>query len=536
MAGQSGVMDAIDEIQDVFRVFVDRPCLISISGQALTYGEVERRAVTVAERLVAEGAKPGNVILMLAGNSVELAITMLGAWTAGCIVAAVNPELGAEQITEIVTNADPRLILATAATAKLGATLASARATVLRFIEPLLQEGPGGTCDGACSLVSKSSLGVSSRIFEHLRPNEPFLIVYTAGSTGTPKGIQIAPEQLVRNERLFCREMGITEANRFYNFLPMSYLGGVHNLLLLPLSVGASVVIDAPLGSSNLFVFWRRVRERQIDTLWLTGAMLAMLLKLSPRDDESWIGGQVRLGLVGMAPLQIEVQRRFEERFGFRLHQNYALSETLFLTSQRPDRSRALGGNGQLLPGIEIMVRDQTGQPTAAGGEGELFIRTPYMMCGYRRPSGVDAVALKDGIFRTGDLGFFDDAGELHISGRVKDLIIRGGLNISPSLVERAIAGHSAVAEVAVVGVPDAVYGEEVVAVVVVHAGELSPGTENSLSDAIRSHAAQSLAVFERPKRVLIWPSLPRNHANKIDKPAIRLRLGTSPAPGLVAG
>src|SRR5262249_53276208 len=109
--------------------------------------------------------------------------------------------------------------------------------------------------------IDVAPAGARSEIFGGLDANAPFLVVYTAGSTGRPKGIQIAAGTLIAHERMFCDELGITEHHRFYNFLPMSYLGGVHNLLLLPLSVGGSVVIDQPFGPSNIFAFWRRVRE-----------------------------------------------------------------------------------------------------------------------------------------------------------------------------------------------------------------------------------------------------------------------------------
>src|SRR5262249_16792073 len=185
-----------------------------------------------------------------------------------------------------------------------------------------------------------------------------------------------------------------------------------------------------------------------------------------------------------------------ESRFGFRLNQNYALSETLFLTSQRPGELTVRESSGRLLPEVAIAVCDAQGRPVAPGSEGELYVRTPYVMNGYRDATPEDNAALSDGVFRSGDLGYFDEHGELHISGRVKDLIIRGGLNISPSMVESVLAGHSSVSEVAVVGVPDPVYGEEVVAVIVPQTSDAATPDPRSLTEAVGAFTAPQVPRF----------------------------------------
>jgi acyl-CoA synthetase (AMP-forming)/AMP-acid ligase II len=491
-------MSQVADLQAVFAAHAQRPCLVEAGGAVLTYGQVEARALAVADRLIGEGVEPGDVVALFGDNGVDFAVQCLGAWTAGAVVAPINKDLGPAQIAGILDNAAPRLILAPDSVLK---SLAAQPAERLRALD-----GP-----------SPPGKGAVARVFERLAPDEPFMLIYTAGSTGAPKGVQIAPQALLANERLFCAEMGVGPSNRFYNILPMSYLGGLHNLLLLPLTVGASVAIDAPLGVSNLFYFWRRVRDLEIDTLWFTGAMLSMLLQIPPRGDEAWIGRQIRLGLVGMAPLDARTRRQFEQRFGFALHQNYALSETLFLTSQRPGRPADPLGCGPLLPGMQIELRGPGGALAGPGEEGELHIRTPHMMVGYRNPAAADAAALKDGVFRSGDIGRFKPDGELMITGRIKDLIIRGGLNIAPSAVEAVILACPGVREAAVVGAPDPVYGEEVAAVVT--------GDDADLETRVMAHAADNLPQFQRPKTVAHWDALPRNHGGKIDKPAIRRRL-----------
>ncbi len=461
--------------------------------------------------MIERGLRPGEVVALLGDNSIELAIAALGVWTAGGALAPINKDLPADQVDHILANAGARMAVAPGG------------------VPEHLQACPALAGDRLVAVGSQAPAAGRrvELIFGRLSGEAVFLIIYTAGSTGAPKGVQITAEALLGNERLFCEAMGVTAESRFYNILPMSYLGGLHNLLLLPMTAGASVVIDAPLGPSNLFYFWRRVRDLEIDTLWFTGAMLSMLLHIPPRGDEAWIGEQVRLGLVGMAPLDGTTRARFETRFGFRLHQNYALSETLFLTSQRPGRPSAPLGCGPLLPGVSIDLRRADGSLAGAGEDGELFIRTPHMMAGYRDAAPPDAGALQDGVFRSGDIGRFGEDGELFITGRIKDLIIRGGLNIAPSTVEAVLAACPGVREAAVVGVPDPIYGEEVAAVV---AGD-GNGYRELAAQAL-AYAAARLPPFQRPKTVDVWPALPRNHANKIDKPAIRRRLAQAASEG----
>jgi long-chain acyl-CoA synthetase len=345
------------------------------------------------------------------------------------------------------------------------------------------------------------------------------LTMPTSGSTSTPKVIEICYRGLVGNGLAFSRRLGLGPDNRFYNVLPMTYLGGFYNLLLIPILAEGSLVLDGAFGVPNLYGFWENVKTFGINTLWFTATMLSMLLSLEEDEDLSYLAKQIRIALCGMAPLSATVKKRFEERFGFQLYENYALSETTFLTTHAPDLVYKEGSVGRPLEGIEVQIVDGEGQPLPPGKDGQIAVRTPYMMHGYRQSGPSDRSLLSaDGRFLTGDLGCLDEDGELFITGRLKDLIIRGGVNISPRVLEDAFYRLEAVEEVAVVGIPHAVYGEEVAAAIKVKAAY----RDRFGVDDARGYCERNMAHFQRPKWIYLIDELPKGASNKIHKAALR--------------
>jgi acyl-CoA synthetase (AMP-forming)/AMP-acid ligase II len=221
---------------------------------------------------------------------------------------------------------------------------------------------------------------------------------------------------------------------------------------------------------------------------------------------------------VGFAPLPLKVRDEFEARYGVRLVENYGLSETLFVTA-RSQRTLAGGGYvGEALPGITLRVVSEEGEVVAAGTDGEVYILTPDLMAGYLDAAGslleIDAAAW----FPTGDVAHLDEQGSLFITGRKKDLIIRGGVNISPAAIEEALMHVDGVAEVAVVSIPHELYGEDIVAVL-----KLDAGVElESLLDAVVTYAKRNLAQHQQPARYIAIDELPRTANGKVQKARIR--------------
>jgi long-chain acyl-CoA synthetase len=211
--------------------------------------------------------------------------------------------------------------------------------------------------------------------------------------------------------------------------------------------------------------------------------------------------------------MPVEVMRAFEREFGCKILEGYGLSETSPVASfNHPDRPRKAGTIGQAIEGVDMRVQDDVGTPLLAGEIGEIAVRGHNVMKGYWRRPEETAEVMAGGWFRTGDLGRVDDEGYFSIVDRKKDMIIRGGLNVYPREVEEVLYEHPAVAEAAVVGVPDEMLGEEIAAVVT-----LKPGGSAS-PDELREHVRNQLAAYKYPRQVRIVSELPHGDTGKILK------------------
>ena len=518
-------MSQIEHLRKIFKTNADRPCLIEAeTGRHFTYGELLDRSKRLATALEKRGLRNGDKILFSASNSIELAMLYFAAWHVGVEVIPINPLLHEHEFGMLAKMAAADLVCVSAEVrAKFDgvwASLTGANIVCFKETGSLNPEEESTLADfNVEDEITRNAPCPGLPFGDDTRDDTVFLRIYTSGTTSLPKGIQMTWGGVLGNERLFGAWHGVTPNSRFYNILPMAYLGGIHNLLMLPLACGGSVVIDRPFGTTNIFRFWDTVRELKINTLWFTAAHLAMLLSLRDDEDMGWLRSQIVLGLVGMAPLAVRIKREFEERFGFMLYENYALSETTFLTSNRNSLVYKPGSSGPVLPGVELKIVDDSGADLRVGHDGTIKVRTPYMMKGYVDAHETDRSSMQDGWFITGDIGHLDQDGELFVTGRAKDLIIRGGLNISPATVEAALYTHEAVQEAAVVGIPHDVYGEEIVGVVT-----LKPG-QNASSDGLLAHCAERLANFQRPRSIHILDEMPKGVSGKIEKRQIRAKL-----------
>jgi len=254
------------------------------------------------------------------------------------------------------------------------------------------------------------------------------------------------------------------------------------------------------------------------------------------RTGEEFCRSSVRHTFVGFAPLPLKVKDEFEARYGVRLIENYGLSETLFVTARsRGSLSQRIGGGyvGEALPGVRLRTVDDEGELVADGMDGEVQILTPDLMAGYLDTDG-RLLEMDPAIwFPTGDVGHVDERGSLFITGRKKDLIIRGGVNISPAAIEEALMHIPGVADVAVVSIPHELYGEDVVAVL-----KLDAGVElESMLDSVVAHAKRNLAQHQQPARYIAIDELPRTANGKVQKARIRelvaekLQVGSASAP-----
>jgi long-chain acyl-CoA synthetase len=283
---------------------------------------------------------------------------------------------------------------------------------------------------------------------------------------------------------------------------------------------GAAVVLASPFDAQSALRFWRPIVKYGADTFWLAPTMLAALLKVDrDRAGAEYCRTRVRSICVATAPLPLKVKEEFEARYGVELFESYGLSELLLLTANSPRAPRVKGSVGRALPSVKVKVADEDGRPLAAGTDGEIFIRTPFVMAGYLdyETSEPSPVGVADW-FPTGDIGHIATSGDIFITARRKDLIIRGGVNVSPRAVEEVLLRHPAVEQVAVVGLPHEFYGEEVVAAVGFKPGHELASEQSSLHELCK----RSLGVAATPTRYVEVENFPASANGKIQKGKLR--------------
>lgn len=480
-------------ITDAFEQHGDRPLFIDAQGggATLTYAQADALARNAAAQLRRHGLRPGDRLAVGRPNSVDLALLMLGALYAGIVLVPLGTGFGRREVRSILRRAQPSLVVAddgpvTAIAAELG--LPTTALDVRTAAPP----------DDGWQPFD----GVASR--------DVVAIHFTSGTTGTPRGVAHRLSDFVANAGRYTAATGLTHERRFHHTLPMTYMAGYFNLLLLPVTIGASVVVDRAFDAQALLRFWRTAGEHEADVLWLVPTIMAMLLELDRGEDGArYVRERVHLVVSGTAPLDPGLRERFEARYGTTVHDSYGLSETLFTAVSTPSRPAPAGTVGHVLPGVEMAVRD-----------GELVVRSPDTMAG-------ELVGCEDGVpvfdappewFRTGDLGEVGEDGLVRITGRAKEVVIRGGVNVSPSAVERVLEEAPEVERAAVVGVPDAMLGEQLVAVLQLRGDTALEAVEADL----KARAKAALQPAQQPGAWLQIDELPKTPTGKVRKAVVR--------------
>jgi long-chain acyl-CoA synthetase len=337
------------------------------------------------------------------------------------------------------------------------------------------------------------------------------VILFTSGTTGRPKGAELTVGNVLSAGEIAVRLADATPADRIGTGLPMFHVFGQTAVLMLALTAGATMSLLARFSAEAMLDMLRRERLTVmcgVPTMW--NAML------HDAADASTAGfADLRVAISGGASLPGAVNSAFREKFGCTLLEAYGLTETTAIGTYGGAHAPARSV-GTAAPRTEVQIRDAAGLPAAPNTAGEVYIKGPTVMRGYRdRPDATAEVLSADGWLRTGDIGEMDPRGNLRIVDRAKDLIIRGGYNVYPSEVEAVLYEHPDVIEAAVVGITHEHYGEEVAAVVVVSPAAPQDGA------AITAWARERLSSYKIPRVVQFVDKLPTGSTGKILKRAI---------------
>jgi acyl-CoA synthetase (AMP-forming)/AMP-acid ligase II len=484
-----------------------QPGAIALSdqqGAELTYAGLAAAVDRSAAGFAAAGVAPGDVVPVVARNQAGWATAMLGLIRAGALPAAVNWRLAAPEVAALLRLAGPAAVLTDADCAALARQAVSG----LDHPVPILD------------LAGPDADRPPPRPVDRLRPSEPAILVHTSGTTGRPKLMPLTHQQLIT--AVVFMKLEVPEAvpgARHLSALPLFHVAGLANLSYT-LFTGGHLHLLAGFDQAG---FVDELARRRIQLTQLVPTLIhAVTQEVSSRDGPPDLSHLIEV-VYGASPIRPELLERAVAVLGCRFRQNYASSETgpLPITSLPPeDHDPARGRLG-------TAGRPSLGWEVRLGERGEIQVRGAAPLPGYWNDPEATARSLTaDGFYRTGDVGTLDADGYLTIVDRLSDLVITGGENVYPAEVEGVLAGHPAVADVAVIGIPDERWGETVHAIVVLAPGntarangDAEPGFE---AGALVSWARERLAGFKCPTGVTVVPELPRNATGKVLRAALR--------------
>jgi acyl-CoA synthetase (AMP-forming)/AMP-acid ligase II len=496
-----------DIIRHNAQVFADKPCIIQ-GKTRLNNREVNRRANSLARGLQALGVRKGERVALLSRNDFRFLELYFGLPKIGAIFVPLNFWATAENLAAVLSQCSASaLILAP----DFLETIQRVRPQLntLRHLIVFDTEAPTGMISYE-RFVSEYSPDEPEA---DLNPDDDTLILYTSGSTGQPKGAVYTHRALLHTALTMVIELGVQETDVTLHFLPLFSSNLEH---LLPLSlISATHVILPKFDPQAVWATVERERVTHFDAVPTTMRLLLHSTDLARYDTRA-----LRLVSYASEPMPAATITAWHQTFPYaEAVQFYGMIEFLCMTAQKPwEQLTHLGTVGKPMVGTEIRLVDEANRDVPLGTVGEVICRSACSMRGYWDATELTRQAIQDGWMHTGDLGRLGESGYLTLIGRKKDIILTGGNTVMPAEVEAVLYRHPAVAEAAVIGKPDATWGELVHAVVA-----LKPGTLATSEELIRFCEAQ-LAAYKKPRSVELLPSLPKTGIGKIARKSLHDR------------
>jgi long-chain acyl-CoA synthetase len=484
----------------------DEKTAIIFEGRHISYRELDDLSNQFAHLFEALGCDHGDRVSMLMGNESLTVGAYFGMFKSGLIANPVNNRLSPEEVEYVLEHAQSRLLIATEEYLPLA--LGAVGKMALKPAILVLGKCPD-TASGI-TLIRDERLyaqPTSPRVVEGLNKQTVVLLIYTSGTTGRPKGVLLSQGGVWEDALALSQGFRLTPDHVTLCLMPLFHCNALILSHMASFIAHSTVVLCRKFSARE---HWNLVAKYGVKSFSAPPTVLAILLEREA--DTDGLDIQLEFVKTGSAPLTVELAERFERRFGKNiLIEGWGLTEATATSTLNPpvvSGRRKPGSVGKAMPGHEVLVVDEQNRILPAGQVGELVIRSNTLMNGYFCDPEATAKAMEGGWLHTGDLGRLDEEGYVYLVGRKKEIIIRGGENISPLEIEEVIARHPAVRDVAVAGLPDRIWGEIVVACVV-------PAHDVSDDELLR-HCRESLADFKIPSRFAFTSELPRNATGKV--------------------
>jgi long-chain acyl-CoA synthetase len=445
--------------------------------------------------------KPGDRVGLWLKNCPEFVPALYAILGAGAVVVPINNFLKPDEIQYILSDASIDVLITDETMSEHLPAVQSHRPELRAWMVEEFSTDANRTAALTAAIPGTANVA---------KTDDLAVIIYTSGTTGRPKGAMLSHGNLLHNVDSCRQVLEAVDADRFLVLLPMFHSFMLTVGLLLPLTVGGSMVVVRSLHPPKNII--QDIYRRQATILPAVPSFFRTLIgaPLPP-------GLPLRICISGGAPLPVEILREFNRTMPLRLIEGYGLSEASPVVTLNPIHGASrVGSIGTPIPGVEVTIQDEAGNILAAGQTGEVCVRGGNVMKGYWNRPDETARSIRNGWLLTGDVGHSDGEGFFYITDRKKDMLIVNGINVYPREIEEVIYQIPGVKEAAVVGVPDARRGEHPVAFVA--SGEGSLLDEKTILHFIR----QKLADYKVPKKVNFLPALPRNATGKVLKTALR--------------
>ena len=484
-------------------LYPDKTYIVCVEDQRkISYAQLQQLTRQIATFLTRHGIGTNDRVALLANNSIEHLACYIGVMAYGATICTIHVEMNHHYLAQILPALNPRLVLFETGLS-LDDVLAKSSAPCLP-----LGSWDGDTHDGFYKSVANCE--PTDMALVTTRPRDDACILFTSGTSAQPKGVVLTFRELLANVEPTADGFELTNNDRIYDFRSYNWCSAQVLSALSPLSRGATLIMGRKFTRSR---FFQNVKEYGATITAGNPTTINMLLNSDDQVNADALSS-LRFVISSSAPLLNEDWRRFEKRFGVPIAQGYGCSEIGWIATN-PGENRHFGTVGKSLPYHELAIVDECGQPVPIGEFGHVEVGgRPDNDYRYLAEDGTIRINSR-GRLRTGDIGFLDAEGYLHITGREKELIIRGGVNISPMEIDNVLLQRPEVIEAATVGVPHRTYGEEVVSYVVAR-----PGTNIDINDLL-SYCNTVLPMFKAPKQIVLSEHLPKTARGKLDRKAL---------------
>lgn len=477
-----------------------------INSFTISYSELDRLLDRCINLFQKNKLNPGDVILTILPNKIETILIFLAAMKGGYVFSPAPCTLTKGELQKTLDLVKPKVcFISSIIKAELIEVF-----TINNIKSKLI------ACDNTFSWL-EYEVNTSTMLYG----DNPLIYITTSGTTGEPKVMVIDANRLWSSGCAFMQAHNLHGQDlRFWNYLPMSYLGGLFNLTLIPLCIGGSVVIDDIFSGKTFLNFWRMVDRFQINALWFVPSIVFGLLQISDTTKNSDymrnLAKNIKVSFLGTAPISLENKRKFQDVFGIRLLENFALSETTFCTTEKIEENASLieGSTGKVLPYVELKFCDLA-HHYAKDNFKEIYVKTPYQFLGYLKNGTYVSSCDKDGFLPSGDLGYLDKDGNLIINGRIRDIIKKGGYFVSLREIELLAESCYSVSEAIAVKHSHSFYGESYTLFV---QSSYDVVENKQILDEITYFIHHNLVSYKWPEKIIVKNSFPRTNSGKVQK------------------